>query len=70
MKRCPSASMWPMSPVCSQPSSSIVFFVAASLFEVALHHLRAAHPHLAVLVDAERRLRSRIDDVDLGVRRP
>ena len=26
-----------------------------SLFEVALHHLRAAHPHLAVFVDAERR---------------
>ena len=59
MNRCPSASMWPMSPVCSQPSSSIVLFVAASLFEVALHHLRAADPHLAVLVDAERRLRQR-----------
>ena len=45
--------MWPMSPVCSHPSSSRVCAVAAWLFEIALHHLRAADPHLAVLVDPE-----------------
>ena len=35
--------------------------------QVALHHLWASNPHLAVLVDTERRPGDRIDDVDLGV---
>ena len=38
-----------MSPVCSQPSASIVAAVASGVVEIALHHLRPAHPDLAAL---------------------
>ena len=45
----PSSSTQPMSPVCSQPSASIVAAVASGSLEIALHHLRAANPELARL---------------------
>ena len=58
----------PMSPVCSQPSASIIAAVASGPAEVALHHLRAADPDLAVLAGAERpRPVGEVDDAGISV---
>ena len=61
--------MWPMSPVCSQPSSSMVRGGGLRVVQVALHHLRAADPDLAVDADPEGVAGERVDDQHLGVRR-
>ena len=49
MKKRPSRSATATSPVCSQPSGSIVAAVAAVVAVVAEHHDRAAHHQLARL---------------------
>ncbi len=62
MRRKPSSSSSPMSPVWSQPSPSIVSRGLRGLVAIAAHHDRAAHQHLAVA--AEPQLHARHRDTD------